>query len=388
MDLKWGMSSPLSNLISMICDGRFISRQTVQQCIQETYGYLMPLEEGAELILYEYDLVEAVQKLVDGRRAMVAMAREVDPLCPSGAMIETATRRLIKGLGLTLLPEVRLPLGADSIQYQLKLMREEIDEIERSDAMSPSHLRSFPLDGWSYVEHLLRSTIDFYASVLVDFGEAVEQSFEVARNRRSLRPVLQAMRSIENQFTSIPENFTEQVERDMPIDQIERDRLIEQAERDRFIGRRNDLTSQFQHVFGRNSPFEGFNFDDYDNALTVNTCRNFYAHSIREAVETEGVQAARKSIDVTINLVNDLMRLKIAPSVVFITAHGRDEYGREILWFVKERDIHLSAKKRRARELRMFKKKSEEFNKLEPYFTVTPTEDGMYDLPMVPVHLV
>jgi len=335
----------------MICSGDFVPPEAISHTIEEKYGYSLPLEEGVERFLCDHDLTEGVELLVDSRRSIVKMAQEFDNSCPNNASMATSIRRLLLGLGLPLPPDLGRPLGAMSVKQQLIAMRQEIDEIAQSGHLDHHHLRSFPLDGWSYVEHLLRSTIGFYESLLIGFDEPVERAFRHAREQNSVRPVLQAMRGIENQFPST----------------------------------KDDLSKQCLRLIGRPSPFAGFRFDDYDNDTVVQVCRNFYAHKLREAVENQGVIPVRESLNITIQLVDELASKNIAPGVVFVTARGRDEYERELLWFVTERYCIPHSKRRRAHELRMFKRHAEAFDLLKAYFTTSPIEDGMFDPPMIPL---
>jgi len=351
------MSSPLSNLITMICSGAYVSKDAVAQVLEEKYGYILPIEEGVERFFCEHDLVEGVELLVDSRRAIVRMAQDAGDACHKDTSMSAAIRRLLQRLGLPLPPDSNQPLGAAAIKFELGEIYREVDEILQADRMDSHHLRSFPLDGWTYIEQLLKSTVLFYASILTGIDEQLKRKFDEARKKRELRPVLQAMRGIKNDF-------------DLALKKND--------------STSKDMVGQVLRLTGRYNPFEGFDFDKYENDVTVQEGRNFYAHKVRQAVEIQGAEAVAKSLENTIKLVDDLITLKIAPTVIFPTAYGHDEHKREMLWFVTERDIGFISRKRRKYERRMFKRGAVTIQLLVPHLTVSPLKGVLFDPPIVP----
>lgn len=115
--------------------------------------------------------------------------------------------------------------------------------------------------------------------------------------------------------------------------------------------------------------------------------RNFFAHSLPEIIDTANVTLFKNALETALKLVDSLIELNIAPSVIYITAHGWDEYGRGTVWFVDERYVNMNPNERYTKELRMFKPAPDEFEKLKPYMTVTWPKDQMFDPPLAPFHL-
>lgn len=346
------MTISLSNLIEMICCGDFVSEQLVYQHIQEEYKLPLTTEEGVERFLWENDLDTAIDRLVDSWRAIGAMAKEVDPSCPDKPERTDAIQRLLQGLGLALSTGERAPLGATAIAKRLSELRDNISDLESWGRVNFDDLRRLPLDGWSYIERVLKSTVTFYASILFDSNKLVNESFKNAKKKKSLGPIFGAMKSIEDEFATAS----------------------------------SDLVEQSLRLYGRPSPFAGFRFKDYDNKV-VDIYRNFYAHNIPEVIEIRNVSPIKEAIEITLKLVTELIDLEIAPSVIYITAHGWDEYMRGFLWFVNERHITLRPQQRRKVELQMFKRNPGDFHHLKPYLTVPRTRDKMFDPPIVPLNM-
>jgi hypothetical protein len=306
----------------------------------------MTLEEGVERFLWEKELDVAIIKLVDWP-AIVSMAKEVDSYCPDEPDIAEAFKRLLQGLELEPSIAESAPLGATSIKKRLEEIRDNLADAERWGRVNLDDLRRLPLDGWSYIERVLKSTIIFYASFFLDY-DSVKNSFERAKTRTSLGPLFCAMKQIEKKFGSGP----------------------------------NDLAEQSSRLYGRGRPFAGFPIDDYDTSL-----RNFYAHNIPEVIDNRNISPIMEALKMTLQLVTELIEREVAPRVIYIVEHGQDQYGRDFLRFVEEPHIKMKRLPRQKVELQMFKRNPAIYAKLKPYLTVTNIKDRVFDPPLVPLKI-
>jgi hypothetical protein len=367
------MNSPLSVLTSMICSGDFVSLERVSQRLSEKYKYRLSTEEDVERFLYDHELIEGIKLLVGSRSALVRMAQEVDSSFSDDGTEDRAIRSLLRALHLPSPPDLSQPLGAACIWERLEAMRRDLKHLARSGRVREHHLRSYTLDGWTYIEHLLKSTIGYYALLFTDFDELVTKRFQKARKQHSLRPLLKAMRAIEDEFLdpTKQQQFT--------IDEQPK----REAQKSQYEASRGDLKKQALRSLGRESPFAGFPFDKYDNDSVVNLFRNAYAHDVKEVLGDLGVKPLIESLEVTVSLVDDLISPDIAPSVIFITAKGGDEYGRGLLWFVEEQYAGQKTEDRREHELRMFQRNADKVELLRPYLVTSPTKDRMFEPFMV-----
>jgi len=339
------MAVSLSNLIAMICSGDFISTDIVFQRLPAKYRSTMTLEGGVERFLWENELDVAIISLVDWT-AIVSMAKEVDAYCPDRPEITEAFQRLLQGLGLEPSIAERAPLGAKSILKRLQELRENLAEVERWERVKLDDLRRLPLDGWSYIERVLKGTIIFYASFF-DSENSVKKRFEWAKTRNSLGPLFVAMKQIEEKFAT----------------------------------ETNDLTEQSLRLYGRKSPFAGFPIENYYKE--VGPYRNFYAHNIPEMINNRSIIPIREALEITIRLVKELIDREIAPSVIYIVEHGQDQYGRDFLRCVDERHVKDKRREREKVELIMFKQNPSAYAKLKPYLTITDIRDRIFDPPLV-----
>jgi hypothetical protein len=344
-----GMAVSLSNLIAMICSGDFISTDMVFQRLPANYRNTMTLEGGVERFLWENELDVAIIDLVDWR-AIVSMAKEVDAYCPDKPEITEAFQRLLQGLGLEPSIAERAPLGAKTILKRLQELQENLVEVERWGRVKLDDLRRLPLDGWSYIERVLKGTIIFYASFF-DSDESVKRRFTWAKTRNSLGLLFDAMTEIEKKFGT----------------------------------ETNDLTEQSLRLYGRKSPFAGFSIENYKTE--VGSYRNFYAHNIPEIINNRNIIPIREALEITIRLVKELIDREIAPSVIYIVGHGQDQYGRDFLRFVEEHHVKDKRLHRENFELMMFKQNPSVYAKLKPYLTITDIRDRIFDPPLVPLKI-
>lgn len=303
----------LRKFIDIILSGQYAHEDDPDRVLTEAYGeYGGTLEEELERYFAERPLIQALVDIIDSRRRLIAMARDLSgdmESCPDEATREQAALVVLKTMGAPILPPPEQRRGIWTILQELRNIKDDLSEGDMDHGTPSMELRKYPLDGWTYVEHVLKVTIRFYTLALgPDMGEEFRAIFQNARGRRSLRPILQGMQGLQKRF----------------IDP-----------RDGSVARQ-----KCKQILGRESPFAGFDILKYDNL--IDEYRNFFAHSVADAIKEEGVSRVRKSIAITIDLIEDLLGLRIAPALIFPTARGQDAYGRKIVWFIRERQIDTS----------------------------------------------
>jgi hypothetical protein len=355
------MTSSLPELVYLICSGGVISEQAVADCLAKIYGHPLPHEEGVERLLSELGFNEALERLIDSNDALLSLVQAVNPLCTAIKSKAEGIEVLLQGLQLSPPQEARYSLGAATIEQKLSQVLYNLKKSVRTNRWDQEKVRRKPIDAWAYVEHVLKSTIDFYASNLLGIDSTADEEFRAAKEKHSLGPIFKAISSIEKHFLPKEDTFGNTI----------------------YYPR--DLIEQSQRLFGRKSPFAGFNVWKYRNAIRA--YRNDFAHKTAEVIDSKGIELILKSLEATYGLIQDLIELNIAPSIIYVIAHGYDEYGRGVVWFVEEQYIALGTSERYDKELRMFKAEPEKYEKLKPYMTITWPKDRMYDPPLTPLHI-
>lgn len=364
------MASSLSDLVYLICSGEFVSEQTISARLDAAYPYSQPLAEGVERLLCERGFKEGIEHLfLDSSEALISLARRANSSCPARIGPKDAIQILLQGLKLAPSAQVKYSLGAHLIAEKIRQAIREFERLVKTESLDREDFRRKPLNAWSYAEHVLKSAINFYTSILLRIDSSVDDVFEEARNKHSLGPILNAMRDIEEQFLSVES----------------RSKKSKDKSKKQIFNDPRELIRECQRLYGRNSPFAGFRVWPHLNILKA--YRNFFAHTMSEIIDDVSLELFRNSLKAADSLVGELIELNIAPSVIYVTAHGWDEYGRGIVWFVDEEYVTLNATDRRKEERRMFKPNPDEWEKLKPYMTVTWPKDLMFDPPLVPLHI-
>ena len=384
------MTNSLFKLIDLICCGDFVSVESISERLRAVYEFPLTLEEGVERLCCKLGFDRAIDHLFDSNKDLFSLVKSVDSSCPEGISRANAIQILLRELKLTIPPETEHPHGVHSIKQKIVQDIADTEESILTERAKQEELRRRAIDGWTYVEQLLVDSINFYASML-SVGGPVEKKFKEAKKASSLGRRLSAMSEIEELFLTVIEDSTGKVFRvpkeltGQPLPLYGREKPFKVINSFKVIHIPQELNELSSRLYGRESPFAGFPFQHYKKSLGVH--RNRYAHETPEMLDRIGMMPIKESLEIALNLVNELIELAIAPSVVYLTAHGSDEYGREIIWFVDERYITMPSIERRKYEFRMFKPNLDRFQKLTPYMTVTWPKDLMYDPPLVPLHI-
>jgi hypothetical protein len=272
-----------SDLISIICNENVISSQTLEDILCDLNISNLSLQDGVEkcLCMHDDNFELAVSAFLSTRTLAVAAAKQVDPEWPSDESRENSIKRMLFKLGFPIHADNPRPIGAIQILKRLNVMYYNFIADKSGGYITPSNLRSIPLDAWAYVEHLIRITIEFY-EVFCGMHVSLNKLFQKAKKARSLGPLFIAMQELDNGF------------RDLPIEQ----------------------RKQNERELHRKTPFAGFSFDKYLESNMIKNYRNFFAHSEIELVETVGSDRVEKGLQSIIGLVKELQNTGIAPNVI------------------------------------------------------------------------
>jgi hypothetical protein len=315
-------------------------------------------EESVTRYLCEDDLIQAIHRLVNSLDDLVRMAQSVNQQCADDEEPSKAIRRLLEGLKIPLPPELIEPSDVTNVQQEVKELWRRVDRESKHVSVDPSILQHACLGAWGHAEKILRNTLHFYVQLFSDFSEEVEKAMD---KKDSLAGYFRAMRTIDNAFKHKDND---------------------------------DLREEAQRRIKRDNPFAGFDINKYHqegeypprDEKTIQKYRNSFAHATPYDVAKRGADTVKEALKIVDELFEDLSGDPgIAPRVIYFTAKGWDEYGREVLWFVDEIDAKLSLQSRTGRESRMFRRNSNDIELLRPYLTISQVRPFMFEPPVYPM---
>lgn len=340
-----------AGLVDLICDGSVISPQTLAETLCDLFGNDTSLQDGVERYICEHDddFETAIAAFLTTRTSAIVAAQQVDPQWSSDKSKEDSIKRVLSKLGLPINQHRPRPIGAIQVLDRLSTMHIDFLADKSAGHIEPDKLRSIPLNAWAYVERLIRMTIGFYAMFYGSANSNLQKLFEKAKKAHSLGPLFKAIKTLDNGFKQLPPDQCKQVERDLH----------------------------------RATPFAGFSFDSYIKLKTLRNYRNFFAHSEIEIITAGGFDRVENGLKATIDLVQELHKTGVAPSVIFPIAQGKDEHGRGLIWFIEERHAFETSGNRCKHQKCMFKRNHGPLVFRSPYLTISPLRPRMFEPPLL-----
>jgi hypothetical protein len=301
----------LTKLADLLQRGGYTHEVDVDLALRKRYGDYGTLEEGLERYLTEEQPSKAIRTLVDSRQKLVQMAQEACGglgLRSEEASDEEIVGEIMSALGVPRSPSRHELRGCLAMRDELQA---SLDALTAEGEPTPAELRKYAMEAWACVESVLKLTIRFYSHVLASYlDDEFRELFQLAARKRSLGPILRAMRSVEQSF--IP-----RADLGNPVEPA-----VEEAK------------TRCRRVLDRETPFRDFDFGGYESE--IDWCRNFYAHSASEEIARVGVSGVCDSIDVALRLIDDLRKQHIAPELIVPTGLCTDAHGRKVIWFLRE----------------------------------------------------
>ena len=265
----------------------------------------------------------------------------------------------IEEVSKALLEVFKVPSPVSQQKVLVRSPSEAIQRIGEIEGRVRRRVKQHPTDAgflqgqvvraWTLVESVLKLSLTFFA---LHFAGQLPPEFvsrlKKAVPKKASGQIVGLFREVENIFQYgelLAEGRKRRRENRKELDNIddgeERQRKLEQHKQIEEHKRQyaKSLRNDCWRDFGRESPFEGIIFDDYNKLISEG--RSDFAHKLLEDIRRgrNGSDLVLQSLEKAKSLIQNLLDKRAAPRIIVVMGKGRDWYDNPVVWFTDRENI-------------------------------------------------